>query len=60
MGVKVGDRMKITADKKFHPEVGHYGKVVWLSEDEKTLAVRCEKSHNHKNIVFMVKINSGK
>ena len=52
--------MKIPADKKFHPEAGHFGKVVWISEDGKTVAIQCERRHNHKKAVFMVKINSKK
>ena len=59
--VKVGDRMKIPADKKFHPEEGHFGKCVWISKDGKTVAIQCERSHHgKKNIVFLTKINSKK
>ncbi len=58
--IKIGDKMEIPADNKFHPEFGHFGKVVWISEDGKTAAILCEKSHNHKKAVFMVKINSKK
>lgn len=58
--IKIGDKMKIPADKKFHPEYGHSGKVVWVSENGKTVAIQCERSHNHKKAVFMVKINSKK
>ena len=58
--IKIGDRMEIPADKKFHPERGHFGKCVWISENGKTVAIQCEKRHNHKNVVLMVKINSKK
>ena len=58
--IKIGDRMKIPTDKKFHPEAGHFGKVVWISENGKTVAIQCERSHNHKKSVFMVKIDSKK
>jgi len=58
--IKIGDKMEIPADNKFHPEYGHSGKVVWISEDGKTVAIQCEKRHNHKNVVLMVKINSKK
>ena len=54
----LGDRMKIPADIKFHPEAGHFGKVVWISEDGKTVAIQCEKRHNRKIAVFMVRIDS--
>jgi len=49
--------MKIPADSKFHPENGHFGKVVWISEDGKTVAIQCERLHNRKKAVFMVKTN---
>ncbi len=58
--IKIGDKMKIPADNKFHPEHGHSGKVVWISEDGKTVAIQCEKRHNRKIIALMVKINSEK
>ena len=55
---KIGDRMKIPADQRIHPEVGHAGKIVWISEDEKAVAITCEKKHDQKTTVVMVKINS--
>jgi hypothetical protein len=58
--IKIGDKMKIPADKDFHPETGHSGKCVWISENGKTVAIQCERLHNHKNAVFMVKIDSNK
>jgi hypothetical protein len=56
--IKIGDEMKIPADQKFHPEYGHSGKVVWISEDRKTVAIQCEKRHDGKKVVFMVKPHS--
>ena len=58
--IKIGDKMEIPADNEFHPEYGHFGKVVWISEDGKTVAIQCERRHNGKNVVLMVKINSRK
>jgi hypothetical protein len=58
--IKIGDRIEIPADNEFHPERGHFGKCVWMSEDGKTVAIKCERLHNRKNVVFMVKINSKK
>ena len=55
METKIGDKIKIPVDPKFHPEAGHFGKVVWKSEDGKSVAIQCERSHNQKNAVFMVK-----
>jgi hypothetical protein len=52
--------MKIPADGKIHPEHGHVGKVVWISEDGITVAIQCEKRHNGKTSVFLVKNNSKK
>ena len=56
--IKIGDKMKIPADNKFHPEAGHFGKVVWISENGKTVTVQCEKRHNSKVVAFNVRINS--
>jgi hypothetical protein len=56
--IETGDRMKIPADSRFHPEAGHFGEVVWISEDGKTVAIQCERSHNGKKAVFLVKISS--
>jgi len=50
--------MKIPADSKFHPEYGHSGKVVWISEDRKTVTIQCEKRHSGKKIAVMMRINS--
>ncbi len=58
--IKIGDRMEILADNKFHPEHGHFGEVVWMSGDVKTVAIKCERRHNGKKAVFMVKINPKK
>ncbi len=58
--IKTGDRMRIPADERIHPERGHFGKVVWISEDGETVAIQCERSHRGKNTVFTVKINSKK
>ena len=58
--IKIGDRMKIPADTGIHPEAGHFGKVVWISEDGKTAAIVCERSHHGKKTVFIAKINSKK
>ena len=59
MRIELGGNMKIPTDGKFHPEAGHIGKCVWISEDGKTAALQCEKSHKGKTMVFIVKINSG-
>jgi len=60
MGIKVGDKMKIPSDGKFHPEAGHFGKCVWMSEDGKIVALQCERHHNGKNVVFILEMNSEK
>ena len=58
--IKIGDKKKIPADIKFHPEKGHFGKVVWKSEDGKSVAIHCERPHNRKKAVFMEEIDSKK
>ena len=60
MEIKIGDRMKIPTDGKFHPEAGHLGKVVWISEDGNTVAIKCERRHEGKTTSFMLKLNSEK
>ena len=57
METKIGEKMKITVDPRFHPESGHVGKVVWISEDEKTVALQCEKKHNGKVVALLVEID---
>ena len=60
--IKIGDKMKIPADSKFHPEHGHSGKVMYISEDRKTVTIQCEKKHSgkahydNKSLKDMVKI----
>jgi hypothetical protein len=57
---KMGDRMPIPINAELHSDAKHFGKVVWMSENGQTMAVSCEKSHNHKKVVFIVDINSNK
>ena len=52
--------MKIPADEKLHPESGHTGTVMFVSEDGKTVAIECERSHEGKQTVFIVQFNSKK
>lgn len=60
MGIKIGDKVKIPADEKFHPEAGHFGICVWISEDGRIVALQCERSHHgKKNAVFLMKSTSG-
>jgi hypothetical protein len=58
--IKVGDTVRIPADGRLHPERGHSGKCVFVSEDGKTVAIECERSHEGKRTVFIVQINSEK
>lgn len=50
--INVGDAVKLPVDGKIHPERGHAGKCVWISEDGKTVAVQCGRSHNSKENTF--------
>jgi hypothetical protein len=60
MVIKIGDKVKIPVDERFHPEAGHFGICVWISEDGKIVAVQCERSHHgKKNAVFLMKSNVG-
>ncbi len=51
--------MKIPADN-LHPESGHSGTCVYVSEDGKTAAIECERSHEGKRTTFIVQFNSKK
>jgi len=46
--------MKIPVHSVFHQETGHVGKVVYISEDEKTVTVKCSRKHNGKTVAFNV------
>ena len=59
-GIKLGDKIKIPAHKVLHPESGHFGEIVYVSEDEKTVTVKCEKQHDGKTVSLKVRINSQK
>jgi hypothetical protein len=61
MKIKCGDKVKIPADGRFHPEAGHHGTCVWISDDRETVAVRCDRSHHgKKNTVFLVRFGPEK
>jgi hypothetical protein len=52
--LKVGDRMQIPVHSVFHQEAGHFGKVVYISEDGETVTVKCERKHNGKTVAFNI------
>jgi ribosomal protein L21E len=56
--LKVGDRVKIPVHSIFHQETGHVGKVVYISEDGKTVTVKCDRKHNGKTVAFNVALES--
>ena len=56
--IKLGDRMKIPVHSVFHQEVGHVGKVVYISGDGKTVTVKCDRKHGGKTVAFNVAIES--
>jgi hypothetical protein len=56
--IKVGERVKIPVHSVFHQEVGHFGKVVYISEDGKTVTVKCDRKHNGKTVAFNVAFES--
>lgn len=56
--VKVGDRVKIPVHSVFHQETGHVGKVVYISEDGKTVTLKCDRKHNGKTVAFNVALES--
>jgi hypothetical protein len=56
--IKVGDRLKIPVHSVFHQEAGHFGKVVYISEDGKTVTVKCDRKHSGKTVAFNVELES--
>jgi hypothetical protein len=56
--IKVGDRVKIPVHSVFHQEAGHFGKVVYISEDGRTVTVKCDRKHSGKTVAFNVTVSS--
>jgi hypothetical protein len=56
-GIKLGDKMEIPAHKVLHPESGHFGEIVYVSEDGKTVTVKCEKQHDGKTVSLKVRVS---
>jgi len=52
--IKLGDKMKIPVHSVFHQEAGHFGKVVYISEDGKTVTVKCDRKHGGKTVAFNI------
>ena len=52
--IKVGDKMNIPVHSVFHQEAGHVGKVVYISEDEETVTVKCDRKHGGKTVAFNI------
>ena len=56
--LKIGERVKIPVHKVFHQEAGHFGKVVYISEDGETVTVKCDRKHNGKTVAFNIDFSS--
>jgi hypothetical protein len=52
--IKLGDKMKIPVHSVFHQEAGHFGKVVYISEDKETVTVKCDRKHGGKTVAFNI------
>jgi len=52
--VKLGEKMKIPVHSVFHQEAGHFGKVVYISEDGETVTLKCDRKHGGKTVAFNV------
>jgi hypothetical protein len=50
--------VKIPVHSVFHQETGHIGKVVHISEDKRTVTVKCNRKHNGKTVAFNVALES--
>ena len=58
VNLKIGERVKIPVHKVFHQEAGHFGKVVYISEDGETVTVKCDRKHNGKTVAFNIDFSS--
>ena len=56
--IKLGDRMRIPVHSVFHQEAGHFGKVVYISGDGKTVTIKCDRKHGGKTVAFNLAIES--
>ncbi len=52
--IQIGDKMKIPVHSVFHQEAGHFGKVVYISEDGNTVTVKCDRKHGGKTVAFNI------
>ncbi len=52
--IQIGDKMKIPVHSVFHQESGHFGKVVYISEDGNTVTVKCDRKHGGKTVAFNI------
>ncbi len=52
--IQIGDKMKIPVHSIFHQESGHFGKVVYISEDGNTVTVKCDRKHGGKTVAFNI------
>ena len=52
--VKIGDKIRIPIHSVFHQESGHFGKVVFISEDGETVTVKCDRKHGGKTVAFNI------
>ena len=52
--IQIGDKMKIPVHSVFHQEAGHFGKVVYISEDRNTVTVKCDRKHGGKTVAFNI------
>ncbi len=52
--IQIGDKMKIPVHSVFHQEAGHFGKVLYISEDGNTVTVKCDRKHGGKTVAFNI------
>ena len=52
--IQIGDKMDIPVHSVFHQEMGHVGKVVYISENGNIITVKCDRKHGGKAVAFNV------
>jgi hypothetical protein len=58
--IQIGDKMQIPVHSVFHQEAGHFGKVVYISEDGNTVTVKCDRKHGGKTVAFNIALKPRK
>jgi hypothetical protein len=57
LDLKLGAKVSIPFHPQLHPETRHIGRIVWIRDDNRTIAVQCERKHEGKIIAILMTID---